>query len=96
MPQITGDQVVGTGSVCAFQEDIVVGVRRDGQCAGARDEITVAPDELEQLQSQTFSYVQLGAGKHLRILVENGLGHIQPARPGRCQGECSALEAFGL
>jgi hypothetical protein len=49
VPLIARDQVVGAGSVGAFQEDIVVGIARDFKTPRRYDGVTVVPDELEQL-----------------------------------------------
>jgi hypothetical protein len=48
VPLLARDQVVGAGSVGAFQEDIVVGIARDFKTPRSYG-VTVVPDELEQL-----------------------------------------------
>ena len=47
---VAGDEVVGAGGVCAFEEDVVVRVRGDLQQARWCDDMGAVFEELEQLQ----------------------------------------------
>jgi hypothetical protein len=59
VPLIARDQVVGAGSVGAFQEDIVVGIARDFKTPRSYDGVTVVPDELEQLLPEALADAEL-------------------------------------
>jgi hypothetical protein len=48
MPLIAGDQVVRSGRVCAFEENVIRGVGRDLKRAGGRDEIRSVFEELKK------------------------------------------------
>lgn len=96
MALIAGNQIIGAGSIGAFEEDVVIGVAGDAQRARRNDEMAAVPDELDELEAQIFSDTELGAGKNLRIFIKNGLRNVQPAWLGGCQGQRSALEAVGF
>ena len=55
MPTISGDQVIRTSFVGAFQKYIVVRVTAYIQAARRGDDMAVVLDELEQLQAKPFA-----------------------------------------
>ncbi len=54
MALIAGNQIIGAGSIGAFEEDVVIGVAGDAQRARRNDEMAAVPDELDELEAQTF------------------------------------------
>ena len=54
MALIAGDQVVRAGGVCAFEENVIVGVGRDLKRAGGHDEIRSVFEELKKLLPESF------------------------------------------
>src|SRR6516162_10290743 len=52
--QVAGDHVIGARGVCAFKEDIIVGITRHLKMQFGCDAVTVILDELQQLLPQTL------------------------------------------
>jgi hypothetical protein len=53
-------------------------------------------DELQQLQAYSFADTQLGAGQHVRILLQDRAGHIKAGGLGGSKQESGALTVFWL
>ena len=61
MPLIAGDQVVCSGRVCAFEENVIGGVGRDLKRAGGPDEIRTVFEELKKLLPESFANAEFRA-----------------------------------
>jgi len=98
---IAGHQIVRTRSVSAFQEYIVRGISCYGisccfKLSGRNHGMTVVLDELQQLQPKTLSDPELGTGKHLTVLLKDGMRDIQAGRLRNGNQENSTLQPGGL
>jgi len=58
--------------------------------------MTVALDELLQLQPKTLSGPELGTGKHLAVFLKDGMRDLQAGRLRNGNQENSALQPGGL
>jgi len=96
MPQIARNQVVGAGSIGAFQEPIVVGIARHFKTPRRYDQVTSVSDELKELPAQAFADFERRAGKYVGIFLKDGLGHIKARGLRNREDKGSALQAFGL
>ena len=94
MPAIACNQVIGTGFVSAFKKNIVIRITAHLQAARGYDDVAAALDELQQLQANSFADTQLGAGQHVRILLQNRAGHLKAGGFGGSNQESGALKAF--
>ena len=68
---ISGNQVVSTGSICAFDEDVVVRVASDGKLSRWRDGMAMILDELNELLPRPFANPELRSSQYIRILLED-------------------------
>ena len=93
---IAGYQIVRTRGVRAFQEHVV---RRISCCfnpPGGDHGMTVVPDELQQLQPNTLSDPELGAGKHLAVFLKDGMRDIKAGWLRNGNQQDSTLQPGGL
>ena len=55
MALVAGDEIVGAGSIGAFEEDIVAGIGSDLKGLRGRDEVGAVSDELKELNAEAFA-----------------------------------------
>ncbi len=55
MALVAGDEVVGTGGIGTFEEDIVGGIGSDLKGLRGRDEVGAVSDELKELNAEAFA-----------------------------------------
>ncbi len=55
MALVAGDEIVGTGGIGAFEEDIVAGVGSDLKGLRERDEVGAVSEELKELKAEPFA-----------------------------------------
>jgi hypothetical protein len=58
MALIAGHEVVGTGGINAFDENVVIGVACDLKPARGTNEVRAFLDEVEELLSEAFADVE--------------------------------------
>lgn len=64
MALVAGDQIVRTGSIGAFEKNVIGGVRRDLERTGWRHEMSAVLEELEKLRPQSFANMEFRARQH--------------------------------
>jgi len=73
---IAGHQIIRSGSIGAFQEYVVSGIRCHVESPSRRHRMAVILDELKQLQPEPLSDPELGTGEHFVVFLKDGLRNI--------------------
>ena len=80
MSLVPRHQVIGASGIDAFQEYVVVRVRRHLEPLRRSHAITAALDELEELLAQGLANFEIRAGEHGGVLGNNSLVDVEPGR----------------
>src|SRR5260370_37135723 len=96
MPLIAGNQVVRARRIGAFEKHIVIRVSADFKAARRADNITVVPDELQQLLANPFADSQLWTREYSGVFLQDGVRHEEARGLGDGEHNGSALEPLWL
>src|ERR1017187_10027251 len=94
MPLIDGNQVVRMCGIGALEKPIVIRVARDFKASRRGDNITVVPDELQQLLANPFANTQFLTREHIRVFLQDGVRHVEARRLGNGEHKGSALQTL--
>jgi len=91
--EVTGYQVIRTGSIGTFQKDIIVGIACDLQPARGNHCVATVPDHLQQLPLQAFANLQLAASENITIFLQDRRRNIETGRLGQGNQEHRSLQS---
>jgi hypothetical protein len=93
---VAGDEVVGAGGVCAFEEDVVVRVRGDLQQARWCDDMGAVFEELEQLQLKAAADAEFRTRQHGAVFREDGRREVEARGLSDGEEQDGTLQTVGL
>ena len=73
VPLIAGNQVIGTGSVGTFHENVIGWIRGDQGQTRRRNDVGVILNQLDQLLTEAPADLQLGPSQNGRIFRQNAV-----------------------